>query len=377
MSIKAETTFSLKDQLFNEQTVQQLADAIAAVSPTFAAQEYVARSMAQFPTLELKERIHCLVSTLGDFLPEDFLAAREVLLAALPPPLDPSLSDDDFGEFIWVVPGEFVARHGCREEYLRASLAFLGEATRRFSSESAIRPFLKNYPQQTMAFVHQWVEDDNYHTRRLASEGIRPFLPWAQRVILPLPEIVEVLHRLHADNTRYVTRSVANTLNDISRLDPALAVDTANVWLAAASQHPEELEWMVRHSLRTLVKDNNTAALGLLGYPADPQFSVSGARLNKRVRVGENLHWQAELTSKREQRLRINLRIHFLKANGTHSAKVFAIKDVAMQAGEKTHLEKKIAFKPRTTRVLYPGKHFAELVVNGVTRPKQAFDLVV
>lgn len=377
MSIKAETTFSLKDQLFNEQTVRQLAQAINLAEPSFAVDDFVSRTLAQFPALELKERIHCLVTTLAEFLPADFLAAREVLLAALPPPLDPNLQDDDFGEFIWVVPGEYVARFGCRDEYLQASLAFLGEATQRFSSEFAVRPFLHAYPQQTLAHVHAWVDDAHYHVRRLASEGIRPFLPWGQRVVLPLQDIVEVLDRLHGDHTRFVTRSVANTLNDISRLDAAVAVDTVKGWQAAGRQRQAELQWMARHSLRTLVKDSDVQALTLLGYPADPVFSVSRVKMNRTVRVGEDFCWQGELTSRRKQKLRINLRLYFLKANGTHAVKVFAIKDLEMSRGEKISLIKKVAFKPQTTRVLYPGAHYAQLVVNGVTRPKRAFQLLI
>jgi len=36
--------------------------------------------------------------------------------------------------------------------------------------ESAIRPFLKKYPKQTMVYIEKWSKNDNYHVRRLASE---------------------------------------------------------------------------------------------------------------------------------------------------------------------------------------------------------------
>ena len=107
------------------------------------------------------------------YLAPNFLEAVDVLGRALPSPLDPDREDDDFGEFIWVVPGEYVAAHGCIEEYLDTSRAFLREATMRFSSESAVRPFLKHFPEQTVAFLRDCAEDPNYHVRRWASEGIR------------------------------------------------------------------------------------------------------------------------------------------------------------------------------------------------------------
>ena len=68
--------------------------------------------------------------------------ALDILEGALTEPLDPSLSDDDFGHFIWSVPAEWVALNGCTEVRLDCSLAFLREATMRFSVENAIRLFL-------------------------------------------------------------------------------------------------------------------------------------------------------------------------------------------------------------------------------------------
>lgn len=59
----------------------------------------------------------------------------------------------------------------------------------------------------------------NYHVRRLASEGIRPFLPWAERANVEPDETFEVMEMLKHDSTRYVTRTVANTLNDLSKID--------------------------------------------------------------------------------------------------------------------------------------------------------------
>ena len=93
--------------------------------------------------------------------------------------------------------------------------------------------------------------------------------------MLPTDEIIGVLDVLHADPTRYVTRSVCNTLNDISKSDP----------------RP--------------------------------------------------------------------------KANGSLRPKVFAVKDVAVEDGQTVSVRKRQPFKPITTRVLYPGRHEAELVVNG------------
>ncbi len=376
MSIKAETSFSLADQLFNADSVARLSKNLKAAHKGFKPKRFEKTVLEAFPVLELKARISCMVDALDDHLPASFNDSLAILEAALPEPLDPTLTDDDFGEFIWAVPSEYVAKHGCSEERLDRSLAFLRRATMSFTVESAIRPFLRDFPEETMSFVHDCASHDNYHVRRLASEGIRPYLPWALRVIIEPDRVVEVLSKLHADNTRYVTRSVANTMNDLSRDHPALVIDTLNGWRNEARQHEGELDWMTRHSLRTLVKTDNADALELLGYPAAPQFSLGKVSATEKVKVGESLKWRGTLTSKAAQKLKVALRVYFLKANGTHSTKVFAIKDVDLGKGEKFEIDKALSFKPITTRVLYAGTHHVELLVNGKARGKKSFQLV-
>ena len=376
MAIKRNTPiFSLADQLFNRDSVRKLSTALAAAHPGFRQQAYEKNVLKAFPDLELKQRINCLVEELDEHLPGNFEEALDILEAALPEPLDPDRTDDDFGEFIWVVPGEYVARHGVSESRVDRSLAFLETATQRFSSEIAIRPFLAAFPERTLAFAHGCAQHDNYHVRRLASEGIRPYLPWALRVVLPPEDVVGVLDHLHADRTRYVTRSVANTLNDLSRDHPSLVLQTLRRWHKQQAQRRDELDWMTRHALRTLIKNDHPDALSLLGYPVDPAFRVSGVTASEVVRVGEGLRWQAELISRARQNLKIALRVFFRKADGSLSPRVFAVKDVALDEGERLVIDKSIAFKPLSTRTLYPGVHEVELVVNGVARARRKFDV--
>lgn len=372
MAIKAETSFSLKDQLFNETSVSKLATGLRRAQPKFRDKEFLDKSLAAFPELELKARIAFMADLLAEFLPKDFGKAVAVLEKALPPPLDPALTDDDFGEFIWSVPAEFVAQRGCRAESLQTSLAFLREATQRFSVENAIRPFLNAFPVETMAFIHACAADNNYHVRRLASEGIRPLLPWAPRVNLPLPDIVEVLAKLYRDPTRYVTRSVANNLNDIAKIDPDLVVGTLASWPPG---DVDEFAWLKNHALRTLLKHNDPGAMALMGYLEAPVFRIAGVAMPDNVSVGDNLDWSATLTSGADQRLRVTLRVHFLKANGQHSPKVFALADQAVTKGEKLNLKKRVSFRPMTTRTLYPGEHRIEVVVNGIARASRSFVL--
>ena len=100
MSIKAETNFSLKDDLFNKHTVTELARHVQRADPGFKVGQFVRETTARFDDLALKERIHWIVSCLAGRLPGEFPDALDILAAALPEPLDPTLTDDDFGQFI-------------------------------------------------------------------------------------------------------------------------------------------------------------------------------------------------------------------------------------------------------------------------------------
>ncbi len=377
LSIRAETSFSLKDDLFNEYSVARLADGLAAAGKGFQRKRFERAVLAAFPELELKARIDHMVSVLGDHLPAEVPKALDILERALPPPLDPTLRDDDFGSFIWVVPGEYAARHGCSSRHLKRSLNFLRESTKRFSAESAIRPFLRDFPDATLKFAHDCAEDENYHVRRLASEGTRPLLPWATRVKLPADSIVALLERLHADSTRYVTRSVANNMNDLSKQDPALVIRTLKQWQKAQRQQPAELDWMVRHSLRTLTKQDHIPALSLLGYPARPNVRIGNLKIPRRIQAGDTLNCEFDLEAKTAQKLLVTLRVFFLKANGKQAPKVFTVAKADFQRGQLSTLSKKLSFRPMTTRVMYPGPHRIEVVVNGQTQIGQDFQLVV
>jgi 3-methyladenine DNA glycosylase AlkC len=78
------------------------------------------------------------------------------------------------------------------------------------------------------ATLQVWTRDEHYHLRRLCSQGTRPRLSSAQRLMLPRG--IPLLYRLFANPMRYITRWVANHVNDISKTDPHVALDTLERW---------------------------------------------------------------------------------------------------------------------------------------------------
>jgi hypothetical protein len=206
--------------------------------------------------------------------------------------------------------------------------------------------------------------------RRLASEGTRPKLPWARQV----PELnrnpratIPLLAELHTDTSTDVRRSVANHLNDISRLDPHLAAETAAQWMdhPAASTTPA----LVRHAMRTLVKKGDPKALELVGFHGNREnLQVTGPLLtDTAIPVGGTLTFTALIKNVSDQpvSLAIDYVIHHKKANGKLAPKVFKLTKRDLAPGESADLARRHSFRPISTRVYYPGTHAVQLQVNG------------
>ncbi len=129
-----------------------------------------------------------------------------------------------------------------------------------------------------------WTASGDEHVRRLASEGTRPFLPWAKRCGDPGPtprSTLPILDALCNDASEYVRRSVANHLNDLSRQQPDIVVETATRWLAEPDANADRL---VRHALRTLVKKGHPGALALLGSAPRSTWTGRSCPINGSVR---------------------------------------------------------------------------------------------
>lgn len=371
--------FSLKDELFNQKKVEYIARLILEVYPKFEHQKFTKQVLEKFPILELKQRIFWIRENLKFFLPNQYTKAVAILLASLPSACDSSKTDNDFGDFIFAPFGDFVATYGYEEKYLELSLGALKEITMRFSMEDSIRFFLKKFQKKTLIFMEQCAQDNNYHVRRLASEGTRPSLPWSQKLELDNQQIIEtILDRLYTDNTRYVVRSVANHINDISKQEPELVIQTLNRWKQSGKQIPKEIEYLVSHSLRTLVKKGNPQALEMLGYSSNPNISVKNFSVHtQNISLGESITFCAKIFSEQENNLMIDYIVEFPGKNGVLRPKVFKVKKITIPKGESIQIQKSHGFKPMTTRKLYAGMHTIALQINGKIFEKKNFFLEV
>lgn len=367
--------FSLKDHLFNADTVGCLAGLLAAADPGFDAQAFQTKVLAPFPTLELKQRITHIAAVLAEFLPADFSAAADLIEAALPPPLDPTKTDDDFGQFFFAPLGEYVVAHGLEEHFAR-SMVVLQAVTQRFSMEYAIRPFLNRWPDQTLEILAEWARHPHYHVRRLVSEGTRPKLPWGMKIHVAPDRTMPFLDILHADPTRFVTRSVANHLNDITKINNTMALSAVSRWQAKGLQDPKEMAWIAKHALRGLVKAGDPAALGLLGYKTDVGVTASIQFEEDSVPIGETLAFTVDLTAAQDLPAIVDYRLDFARPGRKAGSKVFKLKTCDLPGGKAMSLTKRHPLKgDATTFTLHPGQHTVSVQVNGTIVAEADFTL--
>ncbi|MBO2990945.1 DNA alkylation repair protein [Leucobacter tardus] len=322
--------------------------------------------------LSLRERADLLRNAILDDVPGDFATLARVVRAA-------RNQDPEFtGWMIWPVTSAVAAR-GVSEDRVAFddAMQLLAELTGRLTAEFAIRTLLRHDPDRALGTMFEWTASPDEHVRRLASEGARPYLPWAVRVpeLFARPGVtIPILDALVRDESEYVRRSVANHLNDLSRDHPDLVIDTAQRWIDIGSATTPAL---VRHALRTLVKRGHPGALAVLGFaPAD--IDVDGPHLDQSfVDWNGAVRFTAVLRNAGAEpaRIVVDYAVHHRRANGTLAAKVFKLTTTELAPGAEIRIERAHSFRPITTRRYYPGEHAIGLQVNGVATPLTAFDL--
>lgn len=351
----------------------RIAAMIEAVHPGFPSAEFVAYTLKGYGELELTPRARKIAQALARYLPSEPAAAIRILVASLGPEIERL---EGMAPFIYLPHVFFVAEHGlaCLEDALEAQY----ELTQRFTAEFSIRAFIDRYPEETLARLKHWATDSNMHVRRLVSEGTRPRLPWAPRLRRfqedPRP-VVELLELLKDDPEEFVRRSVANNLNDIAKDHPDLVVEACRSWLDGAS---DARRWLVRHGLRTLVKQGHAGALALLGFGHDSPVNVEQLEVTpKRARIGEKVTVEAGIRNGTgdTQPVLVDLRLHFVKANGATAPKVFKGSSFQLAPGEEGRVKKRVSLAQHTTRTHHPGRHRVEALLNGVVKASAWFTI--
>ncbi|WP_455202258.1 DNA alkylation repair protein [Kaarinaea lacus] len=357
----------LKDQFFNTAFYRQLSQDLSDIDSNIDARQFYLACTKNLSELELKQRMQRTADVCRLFFPDNYPEALKRLYAYA------EMINEN--KFCYMFMPDFVARFGAHD--FKRSMQALKDFTVYSSSELAIRVFLQNDFDRSLDVVKKWTGNKNVHIRRLASEGTRPRLPWAMRVkaLLDNPDhSLPILQDLKTDNEKYVQKSVANHLNDISKDHPQKMLKLVKSWDA----NEQSIAWIIRHASRTLIKQGNNQALAIFGAHKKPEIKIRKFKLNSGKRVlGDDLIIELELDSLATypQQLIIDYKIHYVKASGQLSPKVFKLKKFTLNPGQSLRLTKKQALKDLSTRKHYTGQHKIELLINGGNMKSMSFHL--
>jgi 3-methyladenine DNA glycosylase AlkC len=359
------------DEMVDPGVVARLRDSLTAVAPGLPLSALTEAEHA-VPGRRLRERVNIVRDALLDDVPAGFPAAHRAVLDVLKVP--------QFGGWMIWPTSEFVTARalesGSTTDFDTA-MDVLAQLTIGLSSEFAVRDLLIARPERALAVMRTWTGHENEHVRRLATEGSRSYLPWARRVpwLIAHPDATRgIIDAIYRDPAEYVRRSVANHLNDLSRVDPALVAEIGRGW---HGEPDVNTPWLLRRGLRTLVKKGDPESLSLLGYTGDG-LRVGHPHLSSpTVPPGGTLEFSAVVTNdgSTDAAVAIDYSIGFLRANGAVSPKTFKLASRRLAPGESVEVGKTHSFRPITTRTYYPGRHYVTVQANGNVSPSVDFTL--
>ncbi len=363
---------------FSPALVKRLAGDLRRAEPAFDGRAFAKTATAGLDQLELLDRGRHIATALARHLPAAYPDAVAVLLRSLGPEhASDELVGAGMGPFFYLPHTLFVAEHGL--DHFDLSMRAQYELTKRFSAEASIRPYINRDPERTLALLRTWASDGNAHVRRLVSEGTRLRLPWAPRVpwLDTHPDrVLALLDRLKDDPSTMVRRSVANNLNDLGKVHPDLLAATATAWMRDASP---ERRALVEHALRSAVKRGEADALRILGYAGKPAVTIEDVKIvPRRVPIGGKaaIAFALRSSSRKAQDLLVDVAVHFVKAHGRTSRKVFKLKRTSLAPRERADFALSVSLAVHTTRKPNPGRHAVDVIVNGTAFPLGAFDVV-
>ena len=346
--------------MYDEAFLKGFAARVSQAWTPFDEERFVGLVLADgWEELALKGRIRRIARSLGEVLPDDYDRAIDIL---------EGMAGECRG-FPYLFFPDFVELYGLSR--WDRSMQALALFTRSSSAEFAVRPFIKRDPERMMAQMLAWSGDSDEHVRRLASEGCRPRLPWADA----LPDfkrdpspILPILDALKADPSDYVRRSVANNLNDISKDHPDLVLELATRWHGA---NPET-DALLRHACRGLIRrEADEAAMRLFGLLPAPEAVVHTWSVAPReAAIGDTVlvEYALGLTLPEEEarKLRLEMAVTYPRsAEGSGYRKLFRLAERVVQGGGIIEGSRKLSFKDLSTRRHYPGTHTLVLIVNG------------
>lgn len=355
--------------LISQNLVKKMANKISDHDKSFDSILFQKNINNKIEDLELKDRVRLIANELHNILKGTYSQNLNTINKILP----------DFKGFeLWPV-SQYVEDFGISAKStkeIQYSLKTLESITKLFTAEFAIRNYINHFEEKTYKAIEKWAKDPNEHLRRLSSEGTRPNLPWGKKLenqTSLMNRNLGILELLKFDESEYVRKSVSNHLNDISRIDKKLYLNTIARW-----QKEGVDKKLIRHSLRSLLKAGDAQALKILGYKKTVLITGNILKISpSKIKEGERItvSFCVNNTTNKPQSILVDFVLNLLQKNSKYSKKVFRIKDIKLAANESLNFEKEYHFKKVTTRKHYPGKQLIKLQINGSIIDELHFEL--
>lgn len=371
--------------MYNEQFFDRFTKDLKLVISDFDAREFVSQVMDNdWENRELKQRCKHITTVLKKFLPEDYKETIAKILELLDyvEKRQSDFSEIDDKKFGLILEygsilDNYIEQYGL-DDY-ETSIKAIERITQFTSCEFVTHPFIIKYPDEMMAQMLVWSKHKHWGVRRLASEGCRPRLPWAMALPNlkkdPAP-IIPILENLKNDPAKFVRLSVANNLNDIAKDNPQIVIELAKKWQGES----EEVDWIIKHGCRTLLKQGNPEVMELFGFGSvATNINIEELQISTpEVKVGGSLEFSFSLVNGSDNKAKIRLEygIYYQKANGTLTKKVHKISEKEYAARSITQITRKHSFKVVTTRKLHLGLHQIAVIINGNEFEKHNFKLI-
>ena len=169
---------SLLKDLYSPAFYSAFTNVLAQVIPTLDKGQFTAAIFDEtFESKELKERMRHTAIVLHQFLPAEFAPAAALIEQLIRRLREEGIKESSL-EYMFLP--DYIETYGLDD--FENSVKAMEVITQFTSCEFAVRPFLLKYGYRMMEQMVGWSLHENHKVRRLASEGMRPRLPWAMAV---------------------------------------------------------------------------------------------------------------------------------------------------------------------------------------------------
>lgn len=240
------TNYSITEQ-FGANLANLLSEKIMKVYSEFDKKNFIQDVENSVVEKTYTQRIAIIAELLKKYLPSEYDKALPILVSILGEE-NPNQTGM-FTYYYWILPiGKFVQEYGL--DHFDISIKAIEEITKRNTGEYAIRPYIRKYPNETIKVMRKWAKSPNFHLRRLASEGLRPKLPWASKLDTflenPTP-VFQILELLKEDEIMFVKKSVANHITDWIKVNKDAVTPLIESWKTSDN---ENTKWIIKRATR-------------------------------------------------------------------------------------------------------------------------------